>query len=132
MTRENVEIVREQFEASNRREFAAPMAAWTDDIQLTSRPGDINAGTYSGRETVGEFFGAWFRAFRDIHFDVVEIRDVDDAVVVTARHRARGRSSGVEVSETFFYEYRLRDGKIARIRFHDNWGEALEAVGLRE
>ncbi len=133
MSRENVEIVREQFEAPNRRDFARPMAEWAEDIQVMSaREGDINAGTYSGREAVGEFFGGWFRAFEDIHFDVVDTRAAANSVAVAARHRAKGRQSGVEVAEDFFYEYTLREGKIVRIKFHNSWSEALEAVGLSE
>jgi hypothetical protein len=33
-------------------------------IQVEAREGDINAGTYSGREAAGEIFGQWFRAFK--------------------------------------------------------------------
>jgi ketosteroid isomerase-like protein len=132
MSQENVEIVREQFEATSRREFAVVTANWADDIELTTREGDINSGTYLGREVVGEFFGQWFRAFGDIHFDLLETRSSGDAVAVAARHRARGRHSDIEVSDTFFYEYRLRHGKVLRIKFHNSWAEALEAVGLRE
>jgi ketosteroid isomerase-like protein len=132
MSQENVEVVREQFEATNRREFAVPMASWADDVKLIAREGDINSGTYVGRDVVGEFFGGWFRAFGDVHFDVREIRPAGDAVAVAASHRARGRHSDIEVTDTFFYEYRLRDGKIIRIKFHSSWSKALEAVGLRE
>ena len=65
MSQENVAVVREQFEATNRREFARPMADWADDIEVVeTREGDIRSGTYAGREAVGEFFGAWFRAIQ--------------------------------------------------------------------
>jgi ketosteroid isomerase-like protein len=127
-----VEVVREQFEATNRRDFARPMADWADDVEVVGFEG-TNAGTYSGREAVGDFFGDWFRAFGGgVHFDVQKIRDAGDAVAVAAHHRARGRHSGIEVTSDFFYEYRLRDGKIVRIQFHPSWVEALEAVGLSE
>ena len=53
-------------------------------------------------------------------------------VIVEARHHARGRSSGIEVADDLFYEYRLQQGKIKRIRFHESWAQALEAAGLRE
>jgi ketosteroid isomerase-like protein len=131
MSQRNVDLVREQFEATNRREFAVPMASWADDVELTTREGDINSGTYVGREVVGEFFGGWFRAFGEMHFDVLEIRSAGDAVAVAARQRARGRHSDIEVTETFFSEYRIRAGKVIRIRFHNSWSNALEAVGLR-
>jgi ketosteroid isomerase-like protein len=132
MSQENVEIVREQFEATNRRDFARPMADWADDVEVVAVEG-TNAGTYSGREAAGELFGDWFRAFGGgVHFDVWEIRDAGDAVAVAAHHRARGGHSGIEVTGDFFYEYRLRDSKIVRIVFHPSWREALEAVGRRE
>ena len=132
MSQENVELVREQFEATNRRDFARPMADWADDVELVALEGTI-AGTYRGREAVGGFFGDWFSAFGGgVHFDVQKIRDAGDAVAVAAHHRARGRHSGIEVSNDFFYEYRLRDGKIVHIQFHQSWGKALEAVGLTE
>jgi hypothetical protein len=53
-------------------------------------------------------------------------------VAVAARHRAQGKYSGIDATEDFFYEYRLRGGKIVRITIHQSWPEALEAAGLRE
>jgi ketosteroid isomerase-like protein len=130
MSQENVELVLEQFEATNRREFDVPVASWAEDIELITREGDINSGTYLGREVVAEFFGGWFRAFREVHFDVLDIRPAGDSVAVKGSHRVRGRHSDVEVSEVFFYEYRLNGGKVIGIRFHNSWDDALEAVGL--
>jgi ketosteroid isomerase-like protein len=132
MSQQNVEIVREQFAATNRKDFARPMADWADDVELTVVEG-MNAGTYAGRDAVGEFFGDWFRAFgAGIHFDVQELVDARDCVAVRVHHRARGRHSGAEVKGDFFYEYRLRGDKIVRIRFHRSWQDALEALGPPE
>jgi uncharacterized protein len=129
---ENVEIVREQFAATNRKDFARPMADWADDVELTAVDG-MNAGTCAGREAVGEFFGDWFRAFgAGVHFDVQEIVGARDVVAVKVHHRARGRHSGAEVEGDFFYEYRLREGKIFRIKFHRSWQDALEALAPSE
>jgi ketosteroid isomerase-like protein len=143
VSRGNTEVVREQFEATNRSDFAAPMADWDGDIELVVEPGAVGghggpstlaltAGRYAGREAVGEYFGDWFRTFRPVHFELVKMRAAGDAVAVAAFHRARGRQSGIELSDHVFYEYRLRDGKIVRITIHDTWSKALEAVGLRE
>jgi ketosteroid isomerase-like protein len=132
MSQENVEIVREQFEATNRRDFARPMEDWADDIEVVPAPGSLTSAA-SGREAVGEFFGDWFRAFGGgVHFEVTKIRGAGDTVVLEARHHARGRSSGVEVADNLFYEYHLHGGKIRRIIFHESWSKALEAAGLRE
>jgi ketosteroid isomerase-like protein len=132
MSEENLDIVREQFEATNRGDFARPMADWADEIEVIAREGDIRSGTYSGREAAGEFFGGWFRAFQAHHVDLRHIRAKGDAVAVSAHFRARGRHSGIEVTDEFFFEFRLREGKIVRIKFHNSWPQALEAAGLRE
>jgi ketosteroid isomerase-like protein len=139
--RANLEIVREQFEATNRSDFASPMGDWAEDIQVVlkhnpraghgrSSPLSLKAGTYNGREAVGEFFADWFRTFRPVHFELLDIKGAGDAVAVAARHRARGRHSGVELSDDVFYEYHLREGEIMQIRFHDTWCDAIKAIGL--
>jgi ketosteroid isomerase-like protein len=134
MSRANVDIVREQFEGPNRRDFATPMSCWAEDVEVVYgiREADIRSGTYSGHEAVGEFFGSWFREFRSVHFELLEIREAGDSVAVAARHRAVGKRSGIEVADDFFYEYRLSEAKIVRIEFHESWAGAPEAVGLSE
>src|SRR6266550_2050793 len=83
---EEYRVVREQFEATNRGEFSRPMADWADEVELVAEEG-TNAGTYSGRDVVGDWFGDWFRMFRGgVHFDLRKIRDSGDAVAVAADH----------------------------------------------
>jgi ketosteroid isomerase-like protein len=132
MSQENVEIVREQFEATNRREFARPMEDWADDVEVIPTHGSLTQPA-SGKDAVGAFFGDWFRTFgTDVSFDITRIRGGGDAVAVQVRHRARGRSSGIAVADDLFYEYRLTGGKIKQIRFHETWTQALRAAGLSE
>jgi ketosteroid isomerase-like protein len=47
MSQENVEIVRGQFEATNRRDFAAAMDAYTEDVVLVVN-GLFPSGTFLG------------------------------------------------------------------------------------
>ena len=132
MSHENVDIVREQFEATNRREFARPMEDWADDIEVVPTHGSLTQPA-SGKEAVGAFFGDWFRTFgTEVNFDITRIRGGGDSVAVEVRHRAKGRSSGIEVNADLFYAYRLEQGKIKRIQFYESWTQALEAAGLSE
>ena len=133
MSQQNIEIVREQFEATNRRDFARPMVDWADDIEVVeTREGDIRSGTYAGREAVGEFLGAWFRAFRAVHFELLEIRDDGGLGSRCGAPPGAGQVQRDRCHGRLFYEYRFRGGKIVRITIHQSWSEALEAVGLRE
>lgn len=58
---------------------------------------------------------------------VAERPTIADNDLDRRRYWGRGRGSGVEVSDRWFYAYRLRDGKIISWR---SFTDALEAVGL--
>jgi ketosteroid isomerase-like protein len=56
MSQDRVEIVRAQFEATNRRDFAAAMDAYDENVVLVVK-GLFPSGTFLGREAVGGWFG---------------------------------------------------------------------------
>jgi ketosteroid isomerase-like protein len=135
VSEQDVEIVLDQFQAVNERDFARAMGRYAEDVVLVvpaveSAP---EPGTFEGKEAVGEWFGNWFRAFRrDYHFEIEEVREIDDLVFIVARHGGRGRISGIEVQGQLSYLYRVRDGKVAHVRIYPTPEEALEAAGSPE
>jgi ketosteroid isomerase-like protein len=133
MSQENVEIVRDQYAATNERDFRRAMSHYAEDVELVvpSRT-SLNAGTFTGRSEVGRWFGDWLATFdKDARFDVEEIVGVDESsVLLVARHRVRGIASGIEVETDVIWIYRLRDGKIAHLHSYGSRAEALKAVGL--
>ena len=130
MPRSNVEVVRDQYAATNARDFERVMSYYADDVELVVHSFGIRGGTFKGRDAVGEWFGDWFRTFdRDAHFGVEEITELDaDRVLLVSSHQARGRASGVEVHGTVVWLYTLRDGKIVRVEGFDSRDEAIKAV----
>ena len=134
MSQENVELVRDQFAATNERDFPRAMNHYADDVELVvDAEAFLEWGTFKGRAAVGEWFANWFRTFEPgYHFDIEETRDLGNTVLLIARHHGRGRASGVEVHGRTGYLYGLRGGKIARVELYPNRAEALEAAGLSE
>jgi ketosteroid isomerase-like protein len=134
VAREDVEVVLDQFAAVNDRDFERAMSLYADDVELFVSPGAfLEGGTAKGRETVGEWFGNWFRTFEPgYRFDIEEARDLGDAVLLIASHHGRGRTSGAEVHGRTAYLYRVRDGKIVRAELYSSRDEALQASGWRE
>jgi ketosteroid isomerase-like protein len=135
MSKENVEIVRDQYAATNERDFERAMSHYAEDVEMVIPSAtNLMSGTFAGRDEVGRWFGDWFATFdRDAHFDIERIVDVDESsVLLIARHRARGRASGIEVEDDVFWLYRLREGKIAYVRAFETRAEALETLGLTE
>jgi ketosteroid isomerase-like protein len=113
MSQANVEIVRENFDQLNRRDWTAVVAAYDEDVVLVAHSSiSLDPGVFSGREAVGRWFGDWFRAFgKDYRFEVEETQGVGDRVLVVARHHGRGRTSGVGVEQITANVFSVREGQ---------------------
>ena len=106
--------------------YYAPEVEWsTTDVA-------IERATYRGHDGVRRFFGNVDNEFNDLSFDVEDLIDAGEAVVLTLRVGGRGKASGAPVELTGFYVCSLRDGMIYRVRTYPERAEALEAAGLRE
>ena len=124
------DIVRGQFEAVNRRDFAAAMDLYADDVELIAPSGGLMSGTYHGKDAVGEWFGDWFREFGSTNFEWLDAVESGDALALRARFIAAGRQSGVELAKDFFYAYWVRDGRVVKVQFCPTWDDTLQAAGL--
>jgi ketosteroid isomerase-like protein len=129
-----VDDLREQFAATNERDFPRAMSYYADDVVLVIEEGFLITGTFEGKEAVGEWYGDWFRAFgTDYRFEIEEIRELRPGLVfMTARYGGSGRASGVEVTDRRAYLYRVVDGKITRIQLFLTSEGAIEAASLPE
>ena len=134
MSKENVDVVLDQFAATNERDFPRAMSHYAEDVELVVHPDAfLQSGTFTGRDAVGEWFGDWFRTFEPgYHFEIEEARDLGDVVFLNASHRGHGRTSGAEVHGQTGYLYTMRDGKIARVEIYPNPAAALQATGLSD
>ena len=132
----DIEVIREQYEATNRREFRRVMGMYADDVilRVPHAEGVPSPGTYRGKEAVGDWFGDWFSTFEPGYsFEIEEIRDIGGGLIfMFATHGGRGRLSGAEVRGETGYLYRVRDGKIAEVGFFETPAVALEAASLPE
>jgi ketosteroid isomerase-like protein len=135
VSEEPVEVVREQFEATNAREFERAMDLYADDVVLVvAESWGIGSGTYRGKVAVGEWFGDWFRQFaHDYRFEIREARELGQGgVFLVAHHTGTGRASGAPIGSVSGYLYRVKEGKIVRAELFHTADEALEAASLPE
>ncbi len=146
MSQQYVEIVRAATEAVKNPEAIAGLARGELDftsiidpeIEWDSRGArdlvpDL-ADVYWGHEGVRTYWRRWLEAWRYIEFDIQDIVDAgDEIVVLICNQRQWGRHTGI-VSELppFALIYTFRDGKVVRFRFFPDHGSALKAVGLTE
>jgi ketosteroid isomerase-like protein len=145
MSQQNVEIVRAATEAVKSPDGIARLARGELDFTFidpeiewdASQSGDLVpdlADIYRGHEGVRTYWRRWLEAWRYLEFEVQDILDAgDDIVVLICDQRQWGRYTGI-VSELppFALIYTFRDGKIVRCRILPNHASALKAVGLEE
>ncbi|HXF00975.1 MAG TPA: nuclear transport factor 2 family protein [Solirubrobacterales bacterium] len=133
MSRENVEIVRAAFDASNRDDMQAVLRLCDEDIVVTQPPELPGASPQQrGHSGVVEAFSIWPDQWDDYQIEILRMADRGDHVAVTARTGGRGKQSGVEVEMDFSFVFSVRDGKIVELKIFMREDQALEAAGLRE
>jgi ketosteroid isomerase-like protein len=134
VSQENLEIVLDQFAATNERDFPRAMTYYAEEVELVVHPDAfLQGGTFKGRDAVGRWFGDWFATFEPgYRFEIETARDLGDVVFLDATHRGRGRTSGAEVHGRTGYLYTVRDRKIVRAELYPSPAEALAAAEARE
>ena len=130
MSQENVELVRSGFEALN-----AGQNDYSDfhpALIYHPRSDEPDPSAHIGRDAFERLRDGFLESFRDVRFDVLEVIDAGDRVVVSTMLHGRGAASGVSVEEAYVFVYRLRDGLVVEGWEYKTEQEGLKAVGLAE
>ena len=129
MSQENVEVVRELWEAYSRGDIDRVIGLSDPYVVLVT----LEEGPLYGPDAVRANYARWMEAWREEPETTVEEVIGNGAhVVVIACFRGRGRGSGVRVAERLYEVYTLRNGRVLRVDEFSDRDQALEAAGLRE
>jgi ketosteroid isomerase-like protein len=132
MSQENVEVVRRNFEAWNRRDLTTWLASFRSDAEIDwSRSRAPFKGVYRGHGELEVFWDEFWSTFEDAQLETHDFTEVGSEVVVPNTAHMRGRQ-GIEVVARTTLVLTVDNGQITRLRLFDERAEALEAVGLRE
>jgi ketosteroid isomerase-like protein len=132
MSRENVERVRQAYDAINRRDLEAVLALTDPDVVIVPRILAVEGGALSGHEGVLAWWDGLSSAFPDVTLEVVDLREHEDVTVANLRIRGSGEGSGTPFVDDVWHVCRFRSGKVVWWQTFGSEAEALEAVGLRE
>jgi ketosteroid isomerase-like protein len=131
MSQENLEVVRQMYEAFHRRNAEASLAHFDPEVMVDmSRRGEGGIGR--GREELAQIIGEWVAEWEDWREEIEEMRDLGSQVYVVAVQRGRGKGSGIEVEARYGVLYEFRGDKISRMTGYRDPEEGLEAAGLSE
>jgi ketosteroid isomerase-like protein len=102
------------------------------DIEWVEDPRRADGAVYRGHEGVRQSWERWLEQWDEWGFELERFIDCGDHVLVVARERGRGATSGASVSARNYMAFTIREGKIARYQEFYDEQEALKAVGLEE
>jgi ketosteroid isomerase-like protein len=86
---------------------------------------------YEGIEGLREFIADWFETWEEGgDFDVTELREVDEKVLVLIHLRGRAKSSGVPVEMEISHLLTFKDGKQLQLAAYASHAEGFAAAGI--
>jgi ketosteroid isomerase-like protein len=130
MSRENVEIVRDMWEAFLRNDFEAALDAFDPYVEWDGT--NLPDGRVSrGREAVLDHVTRWAETWETWEVELEDVIDAgDDRVIAFIREQGRNKA-GLGVNERHSELYLVKDGRIAYRKGFSDADEALAEAGLR-
>ena len=134
MSAENVDVVRQGWDAWQRGDLPGVFAMFDDEIVWdTTHFRAWPESAYHGVEGVQRFLTEWLEVWDEYEVDVEQVVGAPDGRVLSiVTQRGKGRDSGLPMQMEMAQIATVRDGKILRFDNYDDRAEARKAAGLRE
>jgi uncharacterized protein len=113
----NIEVIKELYRAFREQDYDTFLHLSTEDIEWIQNEGFPGGATYKGASAVIEgVFQANNNQWSGFAYQIEEILDAGNSVIVVGKYSGRDRVSGKSMSAAAAHIYDLHDGKIARFR----------------
>ena len=134
MSQENVEVVREAFEAFLEEDQERAARLIDPEVEFHGTVGGLQEGQIAhGLEGIAhEFEEVDLEAWEERRLEPEKFIDAGDNVVVLLHEYRRGRGSGIEVETDTAVVYEVRERRVVRIQGYMDRAVALEAAGMSE
>lgn len=128
--REQVEVVRPLVQAWERGDFSET-AGTADDLVMSGFTAD-GVEWARGHEEIADYLRRRiFSEFARYWIEVADISAIDEEhLLLQGTQYAVAKASGVEVAESLYVVFALRDGKVSEVHFHQRRDGVLEVAGL--
>jgi ketosteroid isomerase-like protein len=133
VSQENVELVREAYEAWQAGDLDGFVSLFDDDV-VTRRLAPLpDPGIWHGSDAMLAVIADWVDTFDGFAITEAEFIDAGEQVVTRLAQEGRIKGSGGEpVPGTFWFVFGVRDGKLVTLDMYATRDEAIEAAGLSE
>ena len=132
MSRENEEVVRKVVAAWNVGDVDGWLELCAPDIEVVFPPDVPEPGPFHGRDELRAWAEGFIAAWEDFQAEIQQAIPAGEQVVVALHYRGHGRNTGIEIEQTDWHVFTIRNSKVARWRNYGEQAAALAAVGLRK
>ena len=126
----NAEQVRTAYEALSRHDPEGFVELLHEDVEFRNPDYAIEPGTRHGREAFIQALERGWEVIQEVSYDIDEIVEEGDVIVVTGRTTGRGARGGVPVKTPFGHVLELRDGRATSVAWFREPAEAFAAAGI--
>lgn len=131
--RDPARIVRETYDALNRRDAEALLETMDPEVEFVSIVAQVEgeAGVLRGHEGMRRYLAEISQSWEGARWKLRSVEELEDGrVFAHAVFMARGPGSGVEIQQDVAILVALRDGKALRIEGYASVEDARQAAGL--
>ena len=133
MSEENLDIPRRLIDAYNRGDIPSFLDYLDPDVEWIPIMAALEGRVYRGHAGVRRWLDDLATDWEYFEPCYEEYHDLGDRVLILGRWRARGRSSGVELTnQPAAWLYKIKDGRAVWMRTFTDRAEALESAGVSE
>ena len=130
MSRENLEIVREMYEAFNRGDAETGLRLLHPEPELDQAPEVVDAETYIGLDAFVRGMTLFTDDWDNPRLEPQDFDAIGDVVFMRVRVSGVGKATRLDMTTQFVHVWTFRDGKPWRCIVRSTREEALKAVGL--
>jgi len=123
---ENSELLRAAIDAFNRRDANAFGALLTDDAEIVPVRAALERTTYRGPDAAVQYCAAVEESWKNLEWEVDEIRDGGNWVLGLGRIRGEGRGSEAVFDVRGAWLARVQGSLVTHFRTYPDQREALE------
>jgi uncharacterized protein (TIGR02246 family) len=134
VSQDDLDLVRAWFDAWNSGDLETFLAMFDAEAEMITDPAFPEGGQFRGRQAIRNWSEGLKESWQGQSQVVVkELFEVGDNVVALWDWTARGLASGMETRmNNLTSVHTIENGKIVRLQYFFEHGEALKAVGLEE
>jgi len=126
------DLVRELLDSLNRRDLDGVVATLHPDVEWFDQAAIPTEEPHRGTVAVRAHFQTWLDSWEELSYEIEELIEDGDQIVLMLNRRARPTAGGDEVADRAAYVVAIQGDKIGSFAGYSTRDAAIEGAGLKD